>query len=51
MDKIYEDLVKLLDNPDTSDETKEAIKKLIEDEKNRHQQLSNSLENILKYNQ
>lgn len=50
MDKIYEDLAKLLDNPDTSKETKEVIKKLIEDEKDRHLQLSNSLENILKFN-
>ncbi len=48
MEKLFEDLKQLLDNPDTSWETKEAVKKMIEDQKSRHVRLANELDQILK---
>lgn len=48
MEKLFEDLKILLDSPSTSDETKEAIRKMLDDEKNRQERLINELGKILK---
>jgi hypothetical protein len=48
MEKLFEDLKILLDNPNTSSDTKEAIRKMLGDEKHRQERLTKELEEILK---
>ncbi len=49
MKKLFEGLEKLIHDPNTSEETKEAIKKLLEDEIQRQQSLAEELEKIIKH--
>ncbi len=48
MEQQYEKLKNLLDDNNTSDETKEAIRKILEDEQKLHERLAKELEQIIK---
>lgn len=48
MDKLFQGLKKLLDDPKTSLETKEAIRKMLQDEKERQQRLARDLDKIIR---
>ena len=48
MEKLLEGLEELLNDPKTSDETKEAIRKLLKDEKDRQSELAENLDKIIR---
>lgn len=48
MSNIYNNLKELLADPNTSDDTKEAIRKILADEKELHEKLAEDLDKALK---
>jgi hypothetical protein len=48
MEKLFEGLDELLKDPKTSEESKKAIRKILNDEKDRQSQLAARLEKIIR---